>query len=188
MLRPCIDFHGVNDITVKNHYPLPLISFTVEFLQAHQACPFRCLPSDSNPMDSHRTLFLGPQFISCFWWQFCKQLGASLSLSSGFHPQANGQTERYNHKTETTLRCFTSQNQSRWSPRFAGPISISKIITAVRLQLPWSTRAHPTFHTFWIKPFVNSHLLLLPPQIKELVLGILPPSYLPVSPFVLPSQ
>lgn len=24
-LRPCIDFRGLNDITIRNHYPLPLI-------------------------------------------------------------------------------------------------------------------------------------------------------------------
>ncbi len=38
----------------------------------------------------------GPQFVSKFWRQFCKLLGATVSLSSGFHPQSNGQTERAN--------------------------------------------------------------------------------------------
>lgn len=32
-LRPCIDYWGLNDITVKNHYPLPLISSAFEFLE-----------------------------------------------------------------------------------------------------------------------------------------------------------
>ena len=32
-LRPCIDFRGLNDITVKNKYPLPLISSAFEPLQ-----------------------------------------------------------------------------------------------------------------------------------------------------------
>ncbi len=32
-LRPCIDFRGLNDITVKNRYPLPLISSGFELLQ-----------------------------------------------------------------------------------------------------------------------------------------------------------
>lgn len=31
-LRPCIDYHGLNDITVKNRYPLPLISSGFELL------------------------------------------------------------------------------------------------------------------------------------------------------------
>jgi len=29
-LRPCIDYRGLNDITVKNRYPLPLISSTFQ--------------------------------------------------------------------------------------------------------------------------------------------------------------
>lgn len=32
-LRPCIDFHGLNSITIKNKYPLPLISSAFEPLQ-----------------------------------------------------------------------------------------------------------------------------------------------------------
>eukprot|EP00063_Salmo_salar_P095574 XP_014070409.1 PREDICTED: RNA-directed DNA polymerase homolog [Salmo salar] len=32
-LRLCIDYRGLNDITVKNHYPLPLISPAFEPLQ-----------------------------------------------------------------------------------------------------------------------------------------------------------
>nr|XP_033466077.1 uncharacterized protein LOC117246330 [Epinephelus lanceolatus] len=32
-LRPCIDFRGLNDITVKNRYPLPLISSAFELLE-----------------------------------------------------------------------------------------------------------------------------------------------------------
>ncbi len=31
-LRPCIDFRGLNDITVKNKYPLPLMNSAFEFL------------------------------------------------------------------------------------------------------------------------------------------------------------
>ena len=32
-LRPCIDFRGLNDITIKNRYPFPLISSAFELLQ-----------------------------------------------------------------------------------------------------------------------------------------------------------
>ncbi|KAI3353960.1 hypothetical protein L3Q82_018455, partial [Scortum barcoo] len=32
-LRPCIDYSALNDITVKNRYPLPLISSAFELLQ-----------------------------------------------------------------------------------------------------------------------------------------------------------
>ncbi len=32
-LRPCIDYRGLNNITVKNTYPLPLMSSAFERLQ-----------------------------------------------------------------------------------------------------------------------------------------------------------
>lgn len=32
-LRPCIDFQGLNDITIRNKYPLPLLTSAFELLQ-----------------------------------------------------------------------------------------------------------------------------------------------------------
>ncbi|KAK3519568.1 hypothetical protein QTP86_034655 [Hemibagrus guttatus] len=57
----------------------------------------------------------GPQFSSHFWRAFCQSLGASVSLSSGFHPESNGQTERLNQDLETTLSCMAANNPSSWS-------------------------------------------------------------------------
>eukprot|EP00064_Thunnus_orientalis_P022156 superscaffoldBa00007233_g22342 len=42
-------------------------------------------------------------------------LWASVSLSSGHHPQTNGQTEQLNQELETSLRCLTSQSPNTWS-------------------------------------------------------------------------
>ncbi|KAL6473720.1 hypothetical protein MHYP_G00172810 [Metynnis hypsauchen] len=42
-------------------------------------------------------------------------MGASVSLSSGFHPESNGQTERVNQDLARTLRCLTSANPSSWA-------------------------------------------------------------------------
>ncbi|KAI3365127.1 hypothetical protein L3Q82_010108, partial [Scortum barcoo] len=57
----------------------------------------------------------GPQFVSVFWKEFCRLLGATVSLSSGYHPESNGQTERMNQELETCLRCLVAQNQTTWS-------------------------------------------------------------------------
>uniref|UniRef100_A0A3B3HCI3 Gypsy retrotransposon integrase-like protein 1 n=1 Tax=Oryzias latipes TaxID=8090 RepID=A0A3B3HCI3_ORYLA len=57
----------------------------------------------------------GPQFTSQVWRCFCQALGATASLSSGFHPQTNGQTERTNQDLESALRCVCSQNPTTWS-------------------------------------------------------------------------
>ena len=56
----------------------------------------------------------GPQFTSVFWREFCCVVGATASLSSGFHPQSNGQTERVNQDLETTLRCLVNHNPASW--------------------------------------------------------------------------
>ncbi len=56
----------------------------------------------------------GPQFVSKFWREFCRLLGATVSLSSGFHPQTNGQTERANQDLEMVLRCLVTQNPTSW--------------------------------------------------------------------------
>lgn len=61
----------------------------------------------------------GPQFTSQVWRAFCSELGAKVSLSSGFHPQTNGQAERANQELETMLRCVVSSNQSTWSDQLA---------------------------------------------------------------------
>ena len=57
----------------------------------------------------------GPQFTSIFWREFCSLVGATVSLSSGFHPQSNGQTERKNQEMETALQCMVSKNPASWS-------------------------------------------------------------------------
>ena len=36
----------------------------------------------------------GPQFVSAFWREFCAQMETTVSISSGFQPQSNGQTKR----------------------------------------------------------------------------------------------
>jgi len=40
----------------------------------------------------------------------CALLGATVSLSSGFHPKSNGQFEGMNQEMETMLCCAVSQN------------------------------------------------------------------------------
>lgn len=57
----------------------------------------------------------GPQFTSAFWKEFCHLLGATVSLSSGFHPQSNGQSERMNQELEKALRCMASSNPRAWA-------------------------------------------------------------------------
>ncbi|KAK3534296.1 hypothetical protein QTP86_012641 [Hemibagrus guttatus] len=46
----------------------------------------------------------GPQFTSRVWESLCARLGIGVSLSSGYHPQSNGQAERLNQEIGRFLR------------------------------------------------------------------------------------
>ncbi len=48
----------------------------------------------------------GPQFTSHVWSAFCCQLNINVSLTSGYHPQANGQVERLNQELTCFLRSY----------------------------------------------------------------------------------
>lgn len=83
----------------------------------------------------------GPQFVSRVWKGFGTALGAKVALSSGFHPQTNGQTERLNQELEAALRCLCSSHPSSWS-----------------VHLPWVEYAHNS-HTSTatgLSPFESS--------------------------------
>ncbi|KAK3559125.1 hypothetical protein QTP86_005041 [Hemibagrus guttatus] len=57
----------------------------------------------------------GSQFTSRIWRAFFKHLGVTVSLSSGYHPQTNGQTERKIQEIGRFLRTFCHSQQDSWS-------------------------------------------------------------------------
>ncbi|KAL0164216.1 hypothetical protein M9458_039969, partial [Cirrhinus mrigala] len=57
----------------------------------------------------------GPQFISHVWKAFFKLLGVTVNLSSGYHPQTNGQTERKIQELGRYLRAYCHTDQHCWS-------------------------------------------------------------------------
>lgn len=84
----------------------------------------------------------GPQFTSRVWTAFCQTLGASVSLTSGYHPQSNGQTERANQGLESSLRCVASRLPASWST-----------------HLPWVEYAHNSLvsSATGLPPFMVTH-------------------------------
>ncbi|KAI2653690.1 Transposon Ty3-G Gag-Pol polyprotein [Labeo rohita] len=56
----------------------------------------------------------GPQFISRVWQAFFQLLWVSVSLSSGYHPQTNGQTEWKIQEITHYLRSNCHQNSWDW--------------------------------------------------------------------------
>lgn len=104
-------------LTIVDHFskavhnvPLPKLPPALETAQllVQRVFRFYGIPQD---IVSDR----GPQFISQAWKAFCSAQGASVSLSSGFHPQINGRTEKVNQNVETALCCLTLSNPATWS-------------------------------------------------------------------------
>lgn len=57
----------------------------------------------------------GSRFTSQFWQDLTRVLRIRSDLSTAYHPQTDGQTERVNSVLETYLRLYTTYDQSNWS-------------------------------------------------------------------------
>jgi hypothetical protein len=57
----------------------------------------------------------GAVFISKFMRRLCQLLCINPSITTAFHPQSNGQTERINEILEQYLRMFTTQREDDWA-------------------------------------------------------------------------
>jgi transposase InsO family protein len=57
----------------------------------------------------------GVQFDAAFFRELCAQLEIKPSMTTAFHPQANGGTERVNQEVQLYLSIFCINNPSSWS-------------------------------------------------------------------------
>ena len=55
-----------------------------------------------------------PRFTGNFWKSLMSLLGTDLNMSSAYHPQSDGQTERANRTFEDMLRGFVGPTQKDW--------------------------------------------------------------------------
>ncbi|CDF32213.1 unnamed protein product [Chondrus crispus] len=56
----------------------------------------------------------GPQFTAKFFEAVCGLLGIRHVLTTAYHPQTNGQAERFNRTLATRLRHYVSEHQRDW--------------------------------------------------------------------------
>ncbi|KAI2661335.1 Transposon Tf2-6 polyprotein [Labeo rohita] len=120
-----IDF--VTDLPPSNGYTT-ILSVVDRF---SKACRFIPLPKLPSALETAETLCnwvfrlyglpedivsdRGPQFTSRLWSNFFRLLGVNVSLTSGYHPQANGQVERLNQELIRFLRTYCQNRQEDWS-------------------------------------------------------------------------
>jgi len=55
-----------------------------------------------------------PRFTAHFWRSLWDQLGTKLTMSTTYHPQTDGQTERSNRTLEEALRAYVNWRQTDW--------------------------------------------------------------------------
>lgn len=55
-----------------------------------------------------------PRFTAHFWRALWEQLGTKLTMSTAYHPQTDGQTERANRTLEEMLRSYVNWRQTDW--------------------------------------------------------------------------
>ena len=55
-----------------------------------------------------------PQFASKFLQETCQILGVANTFTSAYHPQTNGQCERYNRTLAAMFRCYVDENPQDW--------------------------------------------------------------------------
>ena len=64
---------------------------------------------------SHVTSDRGSEFVSRFFRSLASALDMRLHFTSGYHPEADGQTERTNQTLEQYLRMYCNYQQDNWS-------------------------------------------------------------------------
>jgi hypothetical protein len=83
-----------------------------------------------------------PRFTSAFWQEVAVLLGTRTVMSSSFHPQTDGQTERVNQTLETYLRHFVSVGLNDWDTllsraEFAHNAAINETIRTAPFKLTY---------------------------------------------------
>jgi hypothetical protein len=115
----------------------------------------------------------GPQFASAFAWELARILQYDVRLSTVYHPQTDGQTERTNQEIETYLCIFCANNPHKWSKFLTSaeylhnsvPHSSTKV-SPFSLILGYEPRAYPSLGKTFL-PALESHLSLLESSRKE---------------------
>ncbi|KAJ9507562.1 hypothetical protein QJQ45_019379 [Haematococcus lacustris] len=110
----------------------------------------------------------GPQFHNKFWAEVTKLLQVQVNLSSAYHPETDGQTERVNRVIEEMLRHFIRPDQRDWAEY------LPLVEFAINNAWQESVRSTPFYLNYGYHPRL-AELLDLPqkvPQAHDFVKGM----------------
>ena len=93
--------------TVKGVKPKKLAEIFFNHIWLHHGMPVGIV-SDRDPL-----------FVSNFWRALFKWAGTSLRMSTAYHPETDGQTERQNRTLLTMLRAYAAERPENWDSRLA---------------------------------------------------------------------
>ncbi|KAH0603597.1 uncharacterized protein H6S33_007256, partial [Morchella sextelata] len=97
-------------------------------------------------LPTHVTSGRGTQFTDKFWKALCKHLDIEARMSTAFHPQTDGQTERLNAVMEQYLRGYVSYQQDDWVKW------LPMAEFSANNQVSASTKATPFFANYGFHP------------------------------------
>ena len=80
------------------------------------------------------------RFTSSFWQQLWKLVGSKLAMSTAYHPQTDGQTERANRTIEEMLRSYVNEKQNDWDEH----------LTAIEIAYNNSKQSSTGFSPFYL--------------------------------------
>ena len=106
------------------------------------------------------------KFTSKFWTEVHRLLGTKLLMSTSFHPQTDGATERVNKSVGQTLRTMVKPDQTDWVER------ILLVEFAINSSISASTRYAPFKLNYGYMPTFHGDIIPTPgepPGVKEFV-------------------
>ncbi|KAL0395989.1 UNVERIFIED_CONTAM: Transposon Ty3-I Gag-Pol polyprotein [Sesamum calycinum] len=75
-------------------------------------------------------------FTGVFWRELFKVLGTTLSLSTAYHPQTDGQTKRVNQCVENYLRCMCHLRPKQWNRVYPAKVLSRRLISRRNTVVP----------------------------------------------------